>query len=75
MEGIKKVVMIYTTHLAKIPPQPILFHKDLNTILYIKGLQNLYKRIEIETFYRTEYKVPTPIVDYKTYMNGLDRMD
>ena len=70
-----KTVIFYCNDLAGTPTTPIQDGEMIEAILLVNGLASLNRWIGGEVMNRTEFHVPSIIVAYNNYMNGVDRMD
>ena len=61
--------------LAGTPSTPIQDGESIEAILCVNGLALLRRWIGGEVMNRTEFHVPSIIVAYNNYMNGVDRME
>jgi len=70
-----KVVIFYTNDLNGTPSNPILEDSDEEASKHCRGLCKLYRWTRMEVLKRSSFLVPSPIIAYNQYMNGVDRMD
>jgi hypothetical protein len=70
-----KVVVFYTNDLAGTPPEPISDASNAKTVACVHGLASLFRWTGQEILSRREFQVPTIIIAYNVFRNGVDRMD
>jgi hypothetical protein len=70
-----KVVIFCTNDLNGTPSNPILEDSDEEAIKHCRGLCKLYRWTGMEVLKRSSFLVPSPIIVYNQYMNGVNRMD